>query len=548
MAMPNPVLILGAGINGAALARELALNGVGVVLVDRQDLAAGATSYSSRLIHGGLRYLEYGDFALVREALGERTRLLRLAPQFVRPLRLFIPVRNRFGGLMSAAKRFLGLKDRPHPGRVLHRGLWTVRFGLWLYDRYARDPTLPKHESHRASDTDIVQVDRSAYRWVCSFSDAQVVFPERFTLALLEDGRQIAAAGSTEFRVLTYHEAELAGDTVTIRRLREQAQFGSEVAEQLKPSVIVNATGAWVDHTLQALGVPSKQLMGGTKGSHFVTSNSRLQQRLRGRAIYTEAGDGRPIFILPFDLPFMNGTLVGTTDEPFQSDPASAVATPQELEYLVAAVNEVFPDIQLTAGEIDLTYAGVRPLPFSDASTPGAISRRHWMEPNPNCAVPLYSIIGGKLTTCRSLAEEAAGEILKRIGVPRIADSVERPITERESYFALRSAGAVQSKGETPSQKQSGTNAPSDASLLTGTQIPIEVVNKIIREEWVTKLDDLVERRLMLVYHPQLTRKCLEQLADLLIEAGVLAATDKNAVVDAVIQRLSAHFGKRVMP
>jgi glycerol-3-phosphate dehydrogenase len=546
MAMPNPVLILGAGINGAALARELALNGVGVVLVDRQDLASGATSYSSRLIHGGLRYLEYGDFALVREALGERTRLLRLAPQFVRPLRLFIPIQNRFGGLMSAAKRFLGLKDRPHPGRVLHRGLWTVRFGLWLYDRYARDPTLPRHESHRTTDADIVQVDRSAYRWVCSFSDAQVVFPERFTLALLEDGRQIAAARGTEFRVLTYHEAELTGDSVTIRPLKENALAGSAVAEQLKPSLIVNATGAWVDHTLRALGVPSKQLMGGTKGSHFVTSNARLQQRLGGRAIYTEAGDGRPIFILPFDLPFMNGTLVGTTDMPFPGDPASAVATPPELEYLVAAVNEVFPDIQLKSAEIDLTYAGVRPLPFSDASTPGAVSRRHWMEPNPNCALPLYSIIGGKLTTCRSLAEEAAGEILQRLGLPRTANSEERPIIEREPYFAVRGTGSSLPTNA-PSQKQPGTNGLNDSSLLIDTQIPIQVVQKMIAEEWVTKLDDLVERRLMLVYHPQLSRKCLEQLADLLIGAGKLAPADKNSTVDAVIRRLSVHFGKRVI-
>ena len=106
--MPSPVLILGAGINGAALARELALNGVGVVVVDTRDIASGATAYSSRLIHGGLRYLEYGDFSLVRESLGERTRLLRLAPQFVRPLRLFIPVRNRFGGLMSGRSPLLG--------------------------------------------------------------------------------------------------------------------------------------------------------------------------------------------------------------------------------------------------------------------------------------------------------------------------------------------------------------------------------------------------------------------------------------------------------
>ena len=181
----------------------------------------------------------------------------------------------------------------------------------------------------------------------------------------------------------------------------------------------MNATGAWVDHTLGSLGVESKRLMGGTKGSHFVTSHARLQKLLAGRAIYTEAGDGRPIFILPF----VNGTLIGTTDEPFEGDPAKAVATPRELEYLVTAVNDVFPDLRLTTGDIDMHYAGVRPLPYSDATTPAAISRRHWMEPNPTSDVPLFSIIGGKLTTCRSLAEEAAGTILTRLGLEPRANS-----------------------------------------------------------------------------------------------------------------------------
>jgi glycerol-3-phosphate dehydrogenase len=533
--MPNPVLILGGGINGAALARELALNGLGVVLVDVHDIASGATSYSSRLIHGGLRYLEYGEFSLVRESLGERTRLLRLAPQFVHPLRLFIPVQNRFGGLMSAARRFLGLKDRPKPGHVMHRGLWTVRFGLWLYDNYARDPTLPKHRSHRSTDTQIVPVDPTTYPWVCSFSDAQVVFPERFTLALLNDVRQIAAAAGNQFRVLTYHEAALAGRNVTIHR-----QSSADVVDQFEPSVIVNATGAWVDHTLQTLGVSSNRLMGGTKGSHFVTSNPALQKLLAGRAIYTEAADGRPIFILPFDLPFTSATLVGTTDEPFRDDPSLAVATQPELQYLVAAVNEVFPHLNLSVSDIDLSYAGVRPLPYSDAATPAAVTRRHWMEPNPNCQSPLYSIIGGKLTTCRSLAEEAAGEILQRLGLPRIADSLQRPITEHEPIFALGHKLA-------PSATTNKTaTAESNGPLLADTQIPLEVVRQIIQQEWVTKLDDLVERRLMLLYHPGLSRNCLNQLADLLIEAGLLTAAEKTTAVNNVVERLATHFGKRV--
>ena len=298
-----------------------------------------------------------------------------------------------------------------------------MRFGLWLYDRYARDPTLPKHKSHRPTDANVVPVDNSKYRWVCSFSDAQVVYPERFTIALLTDGQRIAAEQGNEFTVSTYREASLRNGAVSIRHVGQ-----SETVREFQPAAIINATGAWVDHTLQSLGVESKRLMGGTKGSHFVTSHARLQTLLAGRAVYTEAPDSRPIFILPF----VNGTLIGTTDEPFEGDPSTAVATPRELEYLVTAVNDVFPDLRLSTDDIEMHYAGVRPLPFSDATTPGAISRRHWLEPHPHSAVPMFSIIGGKLTTCRSLAEEAAGTILKRLGLEQRANSQNRELNELE--------------------------------------------------------------------------------------------------------------------
>ncbi len=464
----------------------------------------------------------------MRESLGERTRLLRLAPQFVRPLRLFIPVRNRFGGLASAARRFVGLRDHPHPGKLMHRGLWTVRFGLWLYDNYARDPTLPKHESHRTSDSGVMPVDQSKYPWVCSFSDAQVVYPERFTLALLHDARQIAQERGAEFQVLTYHEATLAGRTAKITRVGT-----SDLALEFQPSIIVNATGAWVDHTLRELHVDSKRLMGGTKGSHLVTNHARLRELLGGRAVYTEAGDGRPIFILPF---VNDMTLIGTTDEPFEGDPATAVATPHELEYLVAAVNDVFPDLGLTVGDIELHYAGVRPLPYSDATVTAAISRRHWMEPNANCEVPLYSIIGGKLTTCRSLAEESADAILERLGIERTADSRERPITEPQPDLIATSTVTSPLHPLTPSPVQ-----------FADTGVSVESIRKIISAEWVTTLDDLLERRLMLLYQPALQRQTLEQLADLLIESGRLPAPEKSNAVNSTIARLSSHFGKSVL-
>ncbi|MGH7136481.1 MAG: FAD-dependent oxidoreductase, partial [Pirellulales bacterium] len=214
----SPILILGAGINGAALARELVLAGMPVVVVDTGDLARGATSCSSRLIHGGLRYLEYGEFDLVRESLAERTRLLRLAPQFVRPLKLFIPVSNRCGGLWESALRFFELR-RTAGETSPHRGLWLVRAGLKLYDWYARDPTLPRHAVLSANSPLAPPVDRGRYPWLCAYYDAQVRYPERFVVALFEDARRLAEEQKLDFQLLTYHRTSLDGSTVSVEAL-----------------------------------------------------------------------------------------------------------------------------------------------------------------------------------------------------------------------------------------------------------------------------------------------------------------------------------------
>jgi glycerol-3-phosphate dehydrogenase len=155
------------------------------------------------------------------------------------------------------------------------------------------------------------------------------------------------------------------------------------------------------------------------------------------------------------------------------------------------------------------------------------------MEPHPNSEMPMYSIIGGKLTTSRSLAEEAASAILRRLGLPRIGDSRERPLVEREPCMGASG---------TPQR----TFPTGGSTVLLGTSIPLDTVREMIRSEWVTTLDDLVERRLMLLYHPKLERRCLDQLAELLVEAGLLSADQKSAAVDAVVDRLQKHFGKRV--
>ncbi|MGH7193491.1 MAG: glycerol-3-phosphate dehydrogenase/oxidase, partial [Candidatus Saccharimonadales bacterium] len=513
-AASRPVLILGAGINGAALARELVVGGLPVVVVDTGDLARGATAYSSRLIHGGLRYLEYGEFDLVRESLAERTRLLRLAPQFVHPLQLHIPVGNRLGGLQHSLARFFG-RDR-HGAQAADaraappRGLWLVRAGLWLYDLYARDSSLPRHRVSRLDGQASLPIDRARYRWLCSYFDAQIRFPERFVVALFDDARRAAKTGG--FQLFTYHRVELAGRTISIYA----EENASRPAMEFEPAAVINATGAWVDATLRQLHASSPPLMGGTKGSHLITFHAGLRVALGDAGIYAEAADGRPVFILPLG----EAALVGTTDLPYLGDPADAVATDAEVDYLVAAVNQVLPGVRLTRDDVEFHYCGVRPLPHANIDRPAAITRRHWLEEHTGSAVPLYSVIGGKLTTCRSLAELSARTIRRRLGLTGDAPtSRDRSVPGAEGYPSDRSSleaawrSLAETHGWSVAQVRAiwqlrGTQtgpilaelAPDDRASLQGVDLPVEFVRWVIGHEWVRRLDDLVERRLMLLY------------------------------------------------
>lgn len=558
-----PVLILGAGINGAALARELALSGVSVVVVDTGDLARGATAYSSRLIHGGLRYLEYGEFDLVRESLAERTRLLRLAPQLVRPLRLFIPVSNRFGGLRESAVRFLKLR-RAATGSTPHRGLWLVRAGLKLYDWYARDPMLPKHQVVSAFGPDAPPVDRERYPWLCAYYDAQIRYPERLVVAFFDDARRLAQELGASFQLLTYHRAELTGSTVTVRPVagHESSPRSEAAIPGFQPAAIINATGAWVDHTLRDLHVPSETLMGGTKGSHFVSSNSALREALRRGGIYVEAPDGRPVFILPFGA----SALVGTTDLPFSGNPADVVASEDELQYLLTAAQRVLPDLGLTRDDIDLHYSGVRPLPRVDEATTGAITRRHWLKEHEGTAIPTFSVIGGKLTTCRSLAESSVATIRARLGFgPPSTTSRDRVLPGGERYpanqasldaewraiaeragLSLDHVRAVWELRGTQADEILSNLETGEAETIADTDLPRGFVRWILEREWVTTLDDLVERRLMLLYDGRLTQTALHELAALMVEAGLMGDREAELKVRHTMNRLHAHFGKTV--
>ncbi len=509
----RPILILGGGINGAAAARELVLNGQDVWLVDTADLACGATAYSSRLIHGGLRYLEFAEFSLVKESLAERGRLLQLAPHLVKPLRLFIPVRNSWGGLTQAAGKFLGLPLKAK--KSAHRGLRVVQVGLWLYDRYARSDDLPDRSLHQPGEPGVPRVNPELAHRLWAYSDAQITFPERLVIDFLADARRLATEQGLDFRVLTYTQAKLAADGCTVE-LRAATDPSSEPQAFVEPTTIINATGAWVDLTLSKLPVPSRQLMGGTKGSHFLTFQPRLAELLQGQAIYTEASDGRPVFILPF----LQGTLVGTTDIAFRGDPATAVATEEELDYLLAAVNDVLPDAALSRTDIAMHCCGVRPLPFVDATTPAAITRKHLLVWNDESRVPLVSLVGGKLTTCRSLAEETAAAVLERLGHAVDANSRDRPIPR----------------------------TPVDDCLFEEPTAWGSAAQWAINHEWVTLLEDLALRRLMWHFTPDLSRVRLSELADILIQQGRLGPSEKSQAIERCVHRLQTHFGIRLNP
>jgi glycerol-3-phosphate dehydrogenase len=560
------VLILGAGINGCSVARELVLNGVDVWLVEKNDIAFGATSRASRLIHGGLRYLEYADFHLVRESLAERTRLCKLAGHLVEPLRLYIPVAERTSGLIQSGLKFIGATRSPTLNWLTRplqhkseRGLWAIEIGLSLYDRFAADPNMPPHTIHEANEPGVPRVDRSRFRWLCGYSDAQMRFPERYCVALLEDARQISETSGVEFRLFTYSQAEFVGDTVKVTDARG-------ALSEMTPSIVINATGAWGDLTLGQLHVPAPRLFGGTKGSHFVSYHPALKQAIGRAGVYAEAADERLIFVLPFG----EAVLVGTTDEHFDAPPETAVASDAELAYLVSTVNELFPDVHLSREDVMLTYSGVRPLPYVGDASEASISRDHSIAEQAHGQIRVLTLVGGKLTTSRALGELVTDGVLARLGITRCAMTVGRYLpgskglaedpAEREgqkqqvaSQFGLSNeqvsaiwelCGTL--TGEILRTQQSADADPSRLENITGSALPRTFVRWVIEHERVERLEDLIERRLMLLYRPQLSRRTLDELGDLLMERGRLTAVEKPAAVDRAFERLSHIYARQL--
>ena len=591
------VVVLGAGINGAALARELLLSGVSVVVVDSGDIACGATAWSTRLIHGGLRYLEYGEVGLVRESLAERDRLLRLAPHLVKPLRFYLPVEGRFGGLWAAGARLVGCESLARAWRGKHgRGSWTIAAGLTLYDLLSFGSPCPRHRMVRAGGVGLPSVDKRAFPLAGMYSDAQLLYPERFTVELLLDAAQIAADSGADFIIKTHHTARLLlNGRLQIRPVTLGFQPSDTSVIELRPAAVVNATGAWVDRTLDLLsdwGQPESpatstgffadtsgessgaaHLIAGTKGSHLVVHSPRLREALGSYGVYAEAADGRPVFVLPFGDRLV---LVGTTDIPYAGDPAEACTDEAEISYLLAAVARLFPAAAPDRHSVQQHYCGVRPLPFVrqvlGRSAPASVSRRHMLVRHPRAPLPAWSIVGGKLTTCRSLAEGAAAEVLNALHVPVQRTSVERPLPgacqgasrDQAAASALDSAlraGLSVSVARRVAEETTALfgarsrlvcaamNARPDGLpppnlLLPGLSLPVAAVGFCLREEWARNLEDLIERRLMLLFDERLSVAAIEAVAQGLVREQRLLPEQVGPAVAAYVSTCKKRYGR----
>lgn len=514
------VLVVGGGINGVATFRYLAMQGVDVALVERGDYCQGASGASSHMIHGGIRYLENGEFRLVHESVQERNSLLEIAPHYVKPLQTTIPIFSTFSGILSAPMRFLTHKN----GKPTERGAVLIKAGLVLYDVFAgagssrRNTPWHKFRGAKASLAELPQL-RDDVKYTATYFDASVHNPERLTLDVLRDGLE----ANPQARASNY--VSLIGHGGSGARLRDELT-GTEF--DFDAQVIVNATGAWVDLTNSAIGTPSR-FMGGTKGSHIVLDHPELLAACAGREIFFEHSDGRIVLIYPMG----DRVLVGTTDiDADMSVPARC--TDEEIEYFFELVRHVFPRISVSEEQIVYKFSGVRPLPRHDDTAPGFVSRDYRVERSDleNDAVML-SLVGGKWTTFRALAENLGGKVLGELGVSEVRSTRgvaigggrDYPETTgaRNAWLDARSGKASRARLEILLERY-GSRADivldaigaNDAVLEHSDELSAAELAYLATHEQIGTLVDLFIRRTSLAFRGLVTVELMHECAQFL--------------------------------
>lgn len=375
------VLVIGGGITGCGVAREAARRGLHVALVEKDDFASGTSSRSSRLIHGGVRYLEHGQIRLVFEASAERRHLLQAAPALVRPLAFTWPV---------------------YAGARIPR--WKLGAGLWMYDVLAAFRNVGRH--HRLSAREVLvrepRLRADGLRGGAAYYDA-ATNDARLTLANALDAARRGAVVVNHARV---RELAMDGDRVVGAHVVD-AFTGAEIRVQAK--VVVNAAGPWGGLWAKGQGPrASEGVVRGSKGAHVSVPRERIGNS--GAVTLLAPSDGRVFFVLPSGAQ----TIIGTTDSYTDASPDEVRASASDVEYLLTAANVYYPDAKLTRDDVIAAWAGIRPLVPTSAGSPSAASREHKVT---RVARGLVSITGGKLTTYRVMAYDVVRAVAKELGV-----------------------------------------------------------------------------------------------------------------------------------
>lgn len=540
------VLIIGGGINGVGTFRELALQGVRVLLAEKGDFCSGASAGSSHMLHGGIRYLENGEFRLVREALHERNLMLKNAPHYAKPLPTTIPIFKWWSGLFNAPLKFLNLTEKP-----AERGGVVIKLGLMMYDAFTgSQQTMPFHKVAGRAES-LQKRPQLNPEIVCTatYYDAWMPYPERIVIELIQD----AEAANENAAALNYLRASGgAGDTVTLT----DELTGTDYI--VKPKVVINAAGPWIDFVNNAIGEKTR-FIGGTKGSHLILDNPELHAATAGHEIFFENNDGRIVLILPY----LGRVMVGTTDIRID-DPEQAECTDDEIAYMLRLVERVFPKIRVHADQIVFKFTGVRPLPASDKSLTGTISRDHsirTLAPNNKLHFPVHSLVGGKWTTWRAFSAQAADTALRDLGKSRrvhteklpIGGGENYPITDADRSYWLQQ---LQHKTELPLEQLAalferyGTNAApiaefmsaeNDSPLTTLPDYTQREIRYLIQHEKIQRTTDFLLRRSLVGMLGYTTPEVIAEVAGIM---GETLGWDA-AAVQQDIQRTSALFQQK---
>lgn len=542
------VLIVGAGVNGIGTFRDLALQGVDVLLVDKADFCSGASAASSHMVHGGIRYLENGEFRLVREAVQERNRLIENAPHYVKPLPTVIPIFKWFSGLFNAPLKFLGLLDRPS-----ERGAVVIKIGLVFYDSFTRNQgTVPKHQfnSRTASLEEFPRINPRVL-FTARYYDGSMHTPERICVEMVLD----AENANPQAHALNYFALKGAQvDHVTL----EDKISGETI--NLQPQIVINAGGPWIDFVNAGMGMQT-HFIGGTKGSHLILDNPELREAIGENEFFFENKDGRIVLIFPL----IDKVMIGTSDLPVDS-PEGVRCTEEEIAYFIDMVRIVFPDIPVKREQIVFQFSGVRPLPVADANRPGQISRDHSIkvtQPGDGLDFPIYSLVGGKWTSFRAFSEQVTDKTLEALSLTRKMNTCDLAIGGGRNY--PRSQADTETWINTTTHETNltsekvkelfdryGTRAKDVAEYISqGTDEPLNFltgysrreIEFIVNGEKVIHMDDFLLRRSMLAKLGRLSTDNLNEIAHIIANTLNWTPAQRDQEIERALQMLEGMHG-----